>query len=95
METLQGKNTIQTYFEDYREVDGVKLPFAIRRSRPGFTWTYKFDEVKLNEKRYSTFFGYDAILGETLLGSITHGNRHLGEMEYIKGLQGMRGSATT
>jgi len=53
------------------------------------------DEAQLNEKRHSTFFGYDAILGEILLGSITHGNRHLGEMEYIKGLQGMRGSATT
>jgi len=48
VETPQGKNTIQTYFEDYREVDGVKLPFAIRRSRPGFNWTYKFDEVKFN-----------------------------------------------
>jgi hypothetical protein len=36
------------YFEDYRAVDGVKLPFAIRRARPGFTWTYQYDEIKLN-----------------------------------------------
>lgn len=43
-----GKATIHTFFEDYREVAGVKMPFAIRRARPGFTWTYKFDEIKLN-----------------------------------------------
>jgi len=53
------------------------------------------DEQKLNETRHSSFLDADAILGEVLLGSVTHGNRHLGEMEYIKGLQGMRGSATT
>ena len=42
------KTQAQAYFEDYRVVDGVKLPFAIRRSRPGFTWTFQFDEIKLN-----------------------------------------------
>jgi outer membrane lipoprotein-sorting protein len=42
------KMRVQAYFEDYRVVDGVKLPFAIRHSRPGFTWTYQFDEIKLN-----------------------------------------------
>jgi hypothetical protein len=42
------KMQMQMYFEDYRVVDGVNLPFAIRRARPGFTWTYKFDEIKLN-----------------------------------------------
>jgi Photosynthetic reaction centre cytochrome C subunit len=44
----QAKMQMQAYFEDYRVVDGVKLPFAIRRARPGFTWTYQFDEIKLN-----------------------------------------------
>jgi hypothetical protein len=53
------------------------------------------DETKLNETRHSSFLDGDAILGEVLLGSVTHGNRCLGEMEYIKGLQGMKGSATT
>jgi photosynthetic reaction center cytochrome c subunit len=42
------KMQIHIYFEEYRAVDGVKLPFAIRRVRPGFTWTYHFDEIKLN-----------------------------------------------
>jgi photosynthetic reaction center cytochrome c subunit len=44
----QEKMRMQMYFEDYRAVDGVKLPFAIRRARPGFTYTYQFDEIKLN-----------------------------------------------
>jgi len=44
----QEKTQMQMYFEDYRAVDGVKLPFAIRRARPGFTWTYQYDEIKLN-----------------------------------------------
>ena len=41
----------QTDFEDYREVDGVKLPFTIRVSsvdaRSPFI-TRKFAEIKLN-----------------------------------------------
>jgi len=44
----QEKMQMQMYFEDYRAVDGVKLPFVIRRARPGFTWTYQYDEIKLN-----------------------------------------------
>jgi hypothetical protein len=32
---------------------------------------------------------------DVLATSVVHDNRHLGEMEYIKGLQGMRGTATT
>jgi len=54
----------------------------------------KLDDALLNEVRPSTFLGKDEIVGEVLLGSITHGNRCLGEMEYIKGLQGLRGTAT-
>jgi len=35
-------------FEDYKDVDGIKLPFTIRRSRQGFSFTHKFDDVKHN-----------------------------------------------
>lgn len=45
--TIQGA-TLEAYFEDYREVNGIKIPFAVRRSRPGFSFTYKFDEVRHN-----------------------------------------------
>jgi len=48
MERGQDKMQMQTYFEDYRIIDGVKLPFTIRRARPNFTWTYQFDEIKFN-----------------------------------------------
>ena len=33
-------------------------------------------------------------IGEALFTCLSHENRHLGELEYIKGLQGVRGSAT-
>lgn len=52
------------------------------------------DEALLNLVRPSLFLGEDAIVGEVLLGSITHGNRCLGEMEYIKGLLGIPGTST-
>jgi hypothetical protein len=45
--TIQG-TTLQAYFEDYKEVAGVKLPFTIRRSRPDFSFTYRFNEISHN-----------------------------------------------
>ena len=47
-ETALGKLPLQTDYEDYREVDGVKLPFLIRWSIPGRTWGRKITEVKQN-----------------------------------------------
>lgn len=38
----------QTDYEDYREVDGIKLPFSIRWSIPGRTWGRKITGVKQN-----------------------------------------------
>ena len=43
----------------------------------------------------SRFMSGPSTPGEIVLVCIGHGNRHLGEMEYIKGLQGLRGSVTT
>jgi hypothetical protein len=39
----------ETVFEDYRDVDGVKLPFTIRASfvDPFVGWTRKFTEIKI------------------------------------------------
>jgi uncharacterized damage-inducible protein DinB len=42
----------------------------------------------------SRFMSREATFGDVLLTGITHDNRHLGEMEYIKGLLGLRGSVT-
>jgi hypothetical protein len=46
--TVLGQFPTQTDYEDYREVDGVKLPFAIRWSIPGRTWGRKITEVRQN-----------------------------------------------
>jgi outer membrane lipoprotein-sorting protein len=44
----QGKTQAFIEFSDYRETDGVKIPFIRTWSRPGFSFTQKFDEVKHN-----------------------------------------------
>jgi hypothetical protein len=33
-------------------------------------------------------------VGNSLMVCLTHSNRHLGELEYVKGLQGMKGTVT-
>lgn len=48
MDGPQGKTQLIVEYEDDREVDGVKLPFSRRWSRPGFTFTQKFDDIKHN-----------------------------------------------
>ena len=49
-QTLLAPIPEQTDFEDYREVDGVRLPFIIRQSfvDPWVGWTRKFTEIKHN-----------------------------------------------
>jgi len=44
----QGKTNLVLQLEDYRDIDGVKVPFVRRWSRPDFTFTQKFDEIKHN-----------------------------------------------
>jgi photosynthetic reaction center cytochrome c subunit len=43
-----GQFPTQTDYEDYRVVDGVKLPFMIRWAMPGRTWGRKLTEIKQN-----------------------------------------------
>ena len=43
-----GKFPLQTDYEDYREVDGIKQPFLIRWSMPGRIWGRKIAEIKQN-----------------------------------------------
>ncbi|HXG92195.1 MAG TPA: hypothetical protein VNN73_07465 [Blastocatellia bacterium] len=47
-ETPQGKMPVKTFMEDYRDVNGVKMPFSMRQELPMFTLTIKIDEVKPN-----------------------------------------------
>jgi len=46
--TVLGMFPLQTDYEDYRDVDGIKQPFLIRWSMPGRSWGRKIDEIKQN-----------------------------------------------
>jgi len=46
--TLFGPLPDTSDFSDYRDVQGVKVPFALVRSRPGQAFTVKFDKVEFN-----------------------------------------------
>ncbi len=47
-ELVLGLFPLQTDYEDYREVDGIKPPFLIRGSMPGRSWGRKITEIKQN-----------------------------------------------
>ncbi len=47
-ESPQGTALVETYLEDYRDVDGVKMPFTMRQVNPMFSMTIKFTDVKSN-----------------------------------------------
>jgi hypothetical protein len=48
VDTVLGLVSIATDFEDYREVDGVKLPFTTRLALPTSSTTFRLIEIKLN-----------------------------------------------
>ena len=47
-DTVLGKFPLQTDYDDFREVDGVRQPFLIRWSLPGRSWGRKINEVRQN-----------------------------------------------
>jgi hypothetical protein len=50
-----------TDFAEYKEVGGIKLPFIVSWSRPPFTSTQKFVEIKLNAPIDETKFDKPAL----------------------------------
>jgi hypothetical protein len=48
VDTPQGRVPIETTVEDYRDVDGVKLPFLTRQDSPMAKAVIKLTEVKSN-----------------------------------------------
>ena len=36
-------------YDDYKDVDGLKLPATISRKTPDYTLTYRFTEIKQNQ----------------------------------------------
>ena len=47
--TLDGPATFTEDFNDFREVDGVKLPYTVHQESPNSTFTIKFTEIRHNE----------------------------------------------
>jgi hypothetical protein len=47
-ETSQGPIGVEVFFEDYREVDGIKQPFSVRQVTPQFTLSFKLTAIKHN-----------------------------------------------
>lgn len=56
--------------------------------------TGALDDPALSRTVRSRFMGADSSIAEIVGSAIGHDNRHLGEIEYIKGLLGLRGTAT-
>jgi len=52
------------------------------------------DERRFGDEIESRFMSARTTRGEVLMTELVHDNRHLGELEYIKGLLGLRGTAT-
>jgi hypothetical protein len=50
IKTVLGPLPFQVDYEDYREVDNIKLPFTVRWSLPGNGWTDRIVEIKHNVK---------------------------------------------
>lgn len=48
VESPQGRIPSENYLEDYKEVDGVKIPHTTRQVTPAYTLTVKILEVKTN-----------------------------------------------
>jgi photosynthetic reaction center cytochrome c subunit len=47
-ESPLGRNPTQIDYADYREVDGVQVPFSVTLSQPGTTSAIQMDEVRQN-----------------------------------------------
>jgi hypothetical protein len=48
VDSPQGNIPFEVYLEDYREVEGLKMPFTIRRTSPAISFTIRLEEVKNN-----------------------------------------------
>ncbi len=56
----QGPAMAETYYSDYKDVDGVKVPFTTKRVTPAFSIMTKFTEVKNNVEIEDAKFGKPA-----------------------------------
>jgi len=54
--TIDGPSTFTEDFSDFREVDGIKLPYTVHQESPSSTFTIKFTEIRHNEAIEDTAF---------------------------------------
>ena len=55
-----GRDVAQTFLSDYREVDGVKLPFAVRQTHGATTFIVKLNDVRMNQPIDDSIFAKPA-----------------------------------
>ena len=48
-DTPQGRDTVESFLEDYREVEGVKQPYTVRQIHGKITFIVRITEVKINQ----------------------------------------------
>jgi hypothetical protein len=56
----QGKMLMETYMDDYKVVDGVKIPHTLKQVNPAMTMVIKFAEIKSNVEIDEAKFGKPA-----------------------------------
>jgi hypothetical protein len=56
-ENPQGKFPSEMYFDDYKEVGGVKIPYAVRQITPMYSLTIKYEDIKQNTPIEEKAFG--------------------------------------
>ena len=44
----EGRTTVVNDFEDYRTVDGIKLPFTVRQTSPDFDYIIRYTDIRHN-----------------------------------------------
>ena len=54
----------------------------------------RLDAAGIAREEMTFYFDEPETIGRAFVTSIAHENRHLGELEYVKGLLGLRGTAT-
>jgi zinc protease len=48
LDSPQGMFSFETFYDDYRDVDGIKMPYTLRRVGPDNVLILKFTEIKQN-----------------------------------------------
>ena len=99
-EALMGTNGLGTGVDDdvaatlSPPAKGALLDYAKRAFGALDAILDDLDEALWCKEHRSLFFDGPATVGRSVMAAIGHDSRHLGEMEYIKGLMGLRGTVT-